>query len=752
MIAVQAQRPLGIDVSGYQGTNIDWVSVKNAGISFAWVKATEGITFDDDAFTVNEANAHAAGLLIGAYHFAHPDTHTSLSGADQEAAHFWTIAGPYLQASNGQLMPVLDLEVSMTNQQTVASLAGWVNQWCNDITNYAFQYGVVLKPVVYTYTSYASQWIDARIATNWLLWLAAPGSANAQTGAPSTYPWSNWAVWQYTFADTVSGVSGADGDVFNGTVPGLGQLVIGGLPTPYIFSHLPHGRVLDAGGRVSFSVSAGGRPPLHYQWTLNGNTIPNATNSDLNIVDAQASQTGTYGVIVTNTLGSDSNTVATLIVYPPQATIFEDNFDANSAANWIVNRSSSDTAVAFDFDYSALGVPSAPNSTNGTTRGLQLKANLTQGLVAAVSLSPSGQSFSGDYRLHFDGWINVNGPFPAGGSSSTEYLTAGLGTTGHRVEWTGAGSTADGYYFSASGDGGVSATSTSTGDYSAYIGSSWQNAATGIYTAGSLDNGNPYYVNSFGAGHSAPALQQAEYSQQTGSLSAGTLGLGWHDFIVSRRGSTVNWAVDGVLIATINSTAASSGNITVGFWDPFASLTDNTNLSFGLVDNVRVEVPAIAPAFTANPVPESVKLGSPVAFFASASGLPAPGLQWLFNGTPIPNATNGLLTLSSVWATNTGYYSVLASNIAGVFSSSGALLALLPPAPAVFQSIAAAPAGLVQVHFTGDANWTYMVETSSNLVDWITFTNLTTQDGNFFFTANAPTNSPAEFFRARVGP
>ena len=36
-----AQRPLGTDVSGYQ-PNINWTTVKNAGVSFAWAKATEG--------------------------------------------------------------------------------------------------------------------------------------------------------------------------------------------------------------------------------------------------------------------------------------------------------------------------------------------------------------------------------------------------------------------------------------------------------------------------------------------------------------------------------------------------------------------------------------------------------------------------------------------------------------------------------------------------------------------------------------
>jgi hypothetical protein len=174
----------------------------------------------------------------------------------------------------------------------------------------------------------------------------------------------------------------------------------------------------------------------------------------------------------------------------------------------------------------------------------------------------------------------------------------GLGTAGNRTEWTGSGSTADGYYFSADGDGGVSASSTTSGDYSGYHGTAWLNAASGIYAAGSLDNASSYLTSAFPAGHSAPEWQQANYTQQTGTLNSGTFGLAWHDVIVSRRGSTVDWAIDGIRIATITNASFTAGNVFVGFWDPFASLSSDNVINFGLVDNVRVEEPAVAPMLT----------------------------------------------------------------------------------------------------------------------------------------------------------
>src|ERR1017187_42605 len=105
-VEIFAQRPLGVDVSSYQGGGINWTSVKNTGVSFAWAKATEGLTVNDTTITNNEVNAAAAGVLIGAYHFAHPETHPGIAGADQEAAHFWGIAGKYIKGTNVYLMPM----------------------------------------------------------------------------------------------------------------------------------------------------------------------------------------------------------------------------------------------------------------------------------------------------------------------------------------------------------------------------------------------------------------------------------------------------------------------------------------------------------------------------------------------------------------------------------------------------------------------------------------------------------------------
>ena len=61
--------------------------------------------------------------------------------------------------------------------------------------------------------------------------------------------------------------------------------------------------------------------------------------------------------------------------------VFTDNFDLNSSLGYTIT-ADPDTNATFAFNYSALGIPSAPNSIGGTTLGLKLEA--TRGPVNAL--------------------------------------------------------------------------------------------------------------------------------------------------------------------------------------------------------------------------------------------------------------------------------------------------------------------------------------------------------------------------------
>ncbi len=460
-------------------------------------------------------------------------------------------------------------------------------------------------------------------------------------------------------------------------------------PTPPfpIITLQPASQVKGLGQTATFIVAATGNNPLSYQWKKNGTNLGNGgnvsgtTTSILTLSNLQQSDAGSYTVVITNASGSATSSIAVLAV---SGTItFQDDFDTNSAASWMTNKSSSDTRVTFNYDYSADGISSAPHSVGGTTRAVKFEANMSNGVTAAINISPVGKVFTGDHKLRFDAWININGPLPGGGTGSTEYLTSGIGTRGTNVQWTGSGTTADGVWFSVNGEGGASDTSTTTADFNAYAATTVQTTNSGVYAAGigttARGNGNSYYAGAFPAGQAPPVFQQNNYPQQTGTLNVGTVGFKWRNVLISKQSNVVEWFIDDLKIASVTNATLAGSNIFIGYWDPFTSVSDNAALSFGLVDNVRVEIAGGAPTISAQPQSRTNVTGTSASFSVTADGTPAPSYQWRFNGANISSATQTSYNIGSVQTNDAGSYTVVVSNSIGSVTSSVATLTVIVP-------------------------------------------------------------------------
>jgi hypothetical protein len=128
-------RDFGADVSHYQGISGISQSALNQmfaeGRRFIFIKASEGLTGPDDpGMTNNVAGATAEGLLVGVYHFAHPENRPTPGGAVQEADHLLAYAGSAI--APGRLRPVLDLENKAAKLTTSALtlLATWQHGQC----------------------------------------------------------------------------------------------------------------------------------------------------------------------------------------------------------------------------------------------------------------------------------------------------------------------------------------------------------------------------------------------------------------------------------------------------------------------------------------------------------------------------------------------------------------------------------------------------------------------------------------------
>ncbi len=206
---------LGIDVSSYQAT-INWTSVKAAGYSFAWAKATEGLTITDSQYHNNATNGVTAGVKMGAYHFAHPDVNSTTSGAVSEANHFLSAAQPYIISC--ELPPALDFEVNTS--LTASQLTAWVQAWMSTVKT-----ATGINPIIYTDGSIAASFTSA-MATYCNLWIASDDGSTTAT-PPSLGVWApNWSFNQYSWVGSVPGISGnVDMDVFNGNQTAFNSLL-----------------------------------------------------------------------------------------------------------------------------------------------------------------------------------------------------------------------------------------------------------------------------------------------------------------------------------------------------------------------------------------------------------------------------------------------------------------------------------------------------------------------------------------------
>ncbi|WP_205411115.1 glycoside hydrolase family 25 protein [Massiliimalia massiliensis] len=192
----------GVDVSSYQG-EIDWGVLAEEGISFAYIKATEGSGFTDQRFAENWKQASETGLKIGAYHFFSYDS----SGKTQAENFIRTV--PKLP---GMLPPVIDVEFYGDKEQNPPEredVDKLLKELVGELEAY---YG--MKPVLYatekSYRMYLKG--DYQECPIWIrdIWKR-----------PVLHDREHWTFWQYSSRERLRGYQGKeeyiDKNVFYGT-------------------------------------------------------------------------------------------------------------------------------------------------------------------------------------------------------------------------------------------------------------------------------------------------------------------------------------------------------------------------------------------------------------------------------------------------------------------------------------------------------------------------------------------------------
>lgn len=205
----------GIDVSSWQhsgtsgstcGRPIDWVQVRNSGISFAYVKSTEATSYTNPCFAQDWAGIAGVGLLRGSYHYAKPAL--PLSTAVDQARYFVSRAGS--MTGPGDLPGMLDLEE--TGGLNATQLSDWTRTFMNEVTLLTGK-----KPVLYMGAFFFPGTIAPDISANYRLWLPSymcqsntgerlcnPYTDTRQPRLPTG--WSSWTWWQFSSIENVPGI------------------------------------------------------------------------------------------------------------------------------------------------------------------------------------------------------------------------------------------------------------------------------------------------------------------------------------------------------------------------------------------------------------------------------------------------------------------------------------------------------------------------------------------------------------------
>jgi len=179
----------GIDVSIYQGT-VDWTQVRASGRLFAIAKASDGSSTVDPRFAQNWAGIQGAGLLRGAYHYAHPG-----QDAATQAAFFFSQFG---SLGPGDLPPALDLE--QNDGQSNDAVIAWAQAFLQKLETLCGQ-----TPIVYTGGFWKFQLGNPTVSSMGQspLWLA-----QYATTFQCPNSWTAPTFWQYSGSGTVPGISG----------------------------------------------------------------------------------------------------------------------------------------------------------------------------------------------------------------------------------------------------------------------------------------------------------------------------------------------------------------------------------------------------------------------------------------------------------------------------------------------------------------------------------------------------------------
>ncbi|MBQ6595777.1 MAG: glycoside hydrolase family 25 [Clostridia bacterium] len=185
----KADHPIrGVDVSHYQGT-IDWETLQEQGIRFAYIKATEGSSYVDGMFGRNWENIARTDLRYGAYHFFSFGS----SGQTQAENFCGTV-----RAAEGMLPPAVDVEPygKYRSAEDLRNAQDELSAWLETV-----EARMGVRPIIYTTEDFYRECVSDSFPEH-DIWIRSVYRSPSKDIA--------WTFWQYSNRFQLKGYSGEE--------------------------------------------------------------------------------------------------------------------------------------------------------------------------------------------------------------------------------------------------------------------------------------------------------------------------------------------------------------------------------------------------------------------------------------------------------------------------------------------------------------------------------------------------------------
>jgi alpha-tubulin suppressor-like RCC1 family protein len=492
----------------------------------------------------------------------------------------------------------------------------------------------------------------------------------------------------------------------------------------------PQNLITNLGATANFQVSANCQVSLSYQWQKNGANIAGATGAALTLPNAQASDAGTYAVVLSHPSLTITSSPATLTFASPVIVTQPNNVlvSAGNPGSFAVSATgSSPLAYQWTKNGTNLVGQTGPNLIIGSvqlTDGGSYSVVVTNAFgsvtsaPAILTLLPTLYAVSPPATV-----VSLGGPVVPSGLDDVVAIAAGYGqqlavrSNGTVVCWgnTISGSPQPPASLSnvvAVASGGIHSVALKRDG--TVVG--WGLQATppsGLFGVIAIASGHDHTLAlkadgttvTWGGFNAAPPLGNTNYTavaagssfsaglRNDGTVPGGISGVfgfngasnmiaiaanGSSGLVMLRNDGTVSsWNVPvpaglSNVVAVSPGLALRSDGTVVGLGSTApAGLTNVTAISGAMGNGL---VLTRWPVITQPPQSQAVDANSPAAFSVVAAGAPTLSYQWRKNGVNLDGATNSSLSLSNVHPADAGIYDVIVSNGAGSIASTAATL------------------------------------------------------------------------------